>query len=183
MYLCNLKLTGKTLPSTLPENIKNEVSSMVDIINFSVAEEAASGSGSASRAPDSNRQNTATPPTIQHPQPQPSNSQLLQAQMTGFPGQQPGFAGQYQGLQSQQTGFPGLQNPQPTGYNGPRPPMPQMPTGMGPSLSPNSAAGGMMAPLNVQPTGRPGQWGLVNAPATGLPNIDALQARMMPQSG
>ena len=40
-----------------------------------------------------------------------------------------------------------------------------------------------MAPLNAQPTGRPGQWGLVNAPATGLPNIDLLQARMMPPQG
>ena len=38
-------------------------------------------------------------------------------------------------------------------------------------------------PLNAQPTGRPGQWGLVNAPASGLPNIDALQQRMMPQPG
>ena len=38
-------------------------------------------------------------------------------------------------------------------------------------------------PLNAQPTGRPGQWGLVSAPASGLPNIDALQQRMMPQPG
>lgn len=53
-----------------------------------------------------------------------------------------------------------------------------MPTGFPGGLSPASAA-----PLNAQPTGRPGQWGLVNAPASGLPNIDALQARMMPQSG
>lgn len=29
----------------------------------------------------------------------------------------------------------------------------------------------------------PGQWGLVNAPASGLPNIEALQQRMMPQPG
>ena len=155
---------------------------MVDIINFSVAEESAGGSSSAAatNAPDfTTRQNS--PPTIQHPQPQPTNSQLLQAQMTGFPGPQPGFLGQNPGLQAQQTGFPGM-NPQPTGYTGPRPPMPPMPTGYGPGLSPNSA-GGMMAPLNAQPTGRPGQWGLVNTPATGLPNIDALQARMMPQQG
>jgi hypothetical protein len=41
----------------------------------------------------------------------------------------------------------------------------------------------MVAPLNSQPTGRPGQWGLVNAPASGLPNIDLLQSRMMPQQG
>ncbi|KAK4448519.1 putative actin cytoskeleton-regulatory complex protein PAN1 [Podospora aff. communis PSN243] len=129
MYLCNLKLTGKTIPSVLPENIKNEVSSMVDIINFSVTEDASGASAPSSAVPDFLRQNTATPPTIQHPQPQPSNSQILQAQMTGFPGQQPGFLGQ--GLQTQATG----------------------------------------------------QWGLVNTPATGLPNIDALQARMMPQQG
>ncbi|AEO68932.1 d004f7b1-2e07-4fc2-b241-eb7fe2bd17d2 [Thermothielavioides terrestris] len=177
MYLCNLKLTGKSLPSTLPENIKNEVSSMVDIINFSVTEDAGPSSATATNAPDFGvRQSTATPPVIQHPQPQPSNSQLLQAQMTGFPTQQTGFLGQ--GLQAQPTGMP-----QATGYNGPRPPMPPMPTGFGSTLSPNAGPGGMVAPLNAQPTGRPGQWGLVNTPATGLPNIDALQARMMPQPG
>lgn len=166
MYLCNLKLTGKSLPGALPENIKNEVSSMVDIIGFSVAEETSSGAARTSS------------PAIQQPQPQPSNSQLLSAQMTGFPGQQPGLQGQQTGfqggLQSQQTGFPGMgQNPQATGYQGARPPMPPMPTGF------NQPA----APLNAQPTGRPGQWGLVNAPSTGLPNIDVLQARMMPQQG
>ncbi|KAI1444922.1 hypothetical protein F5Y02DRAFT_388032 [Annulohypoxylon stygium] len=176
MYLCNLKLVGKSLPGNLPENIKNEVSSMVDIINFSIADDAA-GSGAATNAPDFTRQNTATPPTIQHPQPIPTNSQLLQAQVTGFPSQPTGFAGQP--MQPQPTGFlGGLNNPQPTGYNGPLPPMPPMPTGFAGGLSPASAA-----PLNAQPTGKPGQWGLVNAPASGLPNIDALQARMMPQAG
>ncbi|QBZ61390.1 hypothetical protein PoMZ_08339 [Pyricularia oryzae] len=180
MYLCNLKMNGKSLPSSLPENIKNEVSSMVDIINFSIAEDSANAS-SATNAPDFTvRQNTATPPTIQHPQPQPSNSQLLQAQMTGFPGAQQGFMAQANGggLQPQQTGYPGMQNPQPTGYTGPRPPMPPMPTGLG-----AGGMGAMAAPLNAQPTGRPGQWGLVNTPSTGLPNIDALHARMMPQQG
>lgn len=192
MYLCNLKLTGKALPPTLPDNIKNEVSSMVDIISFSVVDDGPSSS-SAPNAPEFRSNNTSSPGAQQ-----PSNSQLLTAQMTGFPGQQPsqglqsqqtgfpgqqpgqglqsqqtGFPGQQpaQGLQSQQTGFPGMQNPQPTGYSGPRPPMPLMPIGF------NQPA----APLNAQPTGRPGQWGLVNAPSTGLPNIDALQARMMPQ--
>ncbi|KAK8048486.1 hypothetical protein PG994_010216 [Apiospora phragmitis] len=161
-----------------PENIKNEVSSMVDIISFSIPENTPSNNTS-----DFTRQNTATPPTIQHPQPQPSNAQILQAQMTGFPGPQmqpqpTGFLGQNQGMQPQQTGFPGMNNPQPTGYNGPRPPMPPMPTGFAGGLGVPSAA-----PLNAQPTGRPGQWGLVNGPAGGLPNIDALQARMMPQQG
>lgn len=181
MYLCNLKLTGKSIPNALPDNVKNEVSSMVDIINFSVTEDA--GSSSATNAPDFGvRQNTATPPTIQHPQPQPSNSQLLQSQMTGFPSQPTGFPGQAQGLQPQTTGFPGI-NVQATGYTGPRPPMPPMPTGYGSSLSPASGLGGMVAPLNAQPTGRPGQWGLVSTPAAGLPGIDALQAQMMPQQG
>lgn len=182
MYLCNLKLVGKPLPGSLPENIKNEVSSMVDIISFSVAEDAANA-GPSSSTPDFTRQSSAQAPIIQQPQPvsSTSNAQILQAQMTGFPGQQTGFGGQPtgmpQGLQPNQTGYPGgFNNPQPTGYNGPRPPMPPMPTGYG---SGGLAPGGL-APLNAQPTGRPGQWGLVNAPATGLPNIDALQARMMP---
>ncbi|KAK6071629.1 hypothetical protein SCUP515_07826 [Seiridium cupressi] len=181
MYLCNLRLVGKQLPPSLPDNIKNEVSSMVDIINFSIADDAANAGPGASNTSDFTRTNTATPPTIQQPQPQQSNSQLLQAQLTGFPGaqlnSQPTGFPQFQGLQSQQTGFPGMNNPQATGYNGPRPPMPPMPTGF---------AGGLVAPaapLNAQPTGMPGQWGLVNAPASGLPNIDALQARMMPQQG
>lgn len=154
-------MTGRALPNSLPEVIKNEVSSMVDIINFNTAEEAANGGA---------RSNNAAPPTILAPQ--PTNSQLLQSQFTGFPAQQTGFMGQSQGLQPQQTGFPVA--PQATGYNGPRPPMPPMPTGY---------AGGMAAPLNAQPTGMPGQWGLVNTPASGLPNIDALQARLMPQQG
>ncbi|CZR68688.1 probable Actin cytoskeleton-regulatory complex protein pan1 [Phialocephala subalpina] len=201
MYLCNLKLVGKQLPATLPENIKNEVTSMVDIINFGAVDD---GPEPAPRtnAPDFNiRSNAASPPTIQQPQPMASNSSLLQAQMTGFPGQQNNFSqggfqaqptgfqqpmqtgfGQQGGMQPQQTGF---QNPGANGYNGPRPPMPPMPTGYGnQGLSPaQTGMGGMVAPLNSQPTGRPGQWGLVNAPATGLPNIDLLQSRMMPQQG
>lgn len=144
---------------------------MVDIISFSIVEDTPGAGASGS---NDVRTNTASPPTIQQPQPQTSNSQLLQTQMTGMPSQQTGF-GQPQGMPPQQTGFPGQQVPQQTGYQGPRPPMPPMPTGYN--------SGGMAAPLNAQPTGRPGQWGLVNAPSTGLPNIDALQAQMMPQQG
>jgi hypothetical protein len=47
-------------------------------------------------------------------------------------------------------------------------------------MSPQQTGGG---PLQAQPTGIPGQWGFVNAPATGLPNIEALQQRLMPQAG
>lgn len=189
MYLCNLKLVGKQLPPSLPEHIRNEVSSMVDIINFGVADDAPQP---RTNVPDFNtRSSTASPPTIQQPQPMASNSQLLTAQMTGL--QQPQQTGFQGGFQPQPTGFGGQQqnfqnatNPQATGYTGPRPPMPPMPTGYGQSsglMPPGGGMGGMVAPLNAQPTGVPGQWGLVNAPATGLPNIDALQARMMPQQG
>lgn len=181
MYLCNLRLVGKQLPQTLPESIRNEVSSMVDIINFGVADDAPAPQ--PTNIPDfSTRSSTASPPVIQQPQPVSSNSQLLTAQMTGFPSQPTGYQ---RGFQPQQTGYGGgMQHPQASGYPGPRPPMPPMSTGYGSSLSPNPLGpGGMTAPLNSQPTGMQGQWGLVNAPATGLPNIDALQARMMPQAG
>jgi actin cytoskeleton-regulatory complex protein PAN1 len=185
MYLCNLKLVGKSLPSTLPEHIKNEVSSMVDIINFGVVDDAPS-STPRNNTPDFNvRQGAASPPVIQQPQPMPSSSQLLSTQMTGF--QQPqstGFLGQQQGIQPPQAAFQNMSNPQASSYSGPRPPIPPMPIGYSQGLSPAATGmGGMAVPLNAQPTGRPGQWGLVNTPATGLPNIDALQARMMPQQG
>ncbi|RDW64776.1 hypothetical protein BP6252_10427 [Coleophoma cylindrospora] len=193
MYLCNLKLVGKQLPSALPDNIKNEVSSMVDIISFGVADDGPAPTPS-SNAPDFMRTNAATPPVIQQPQPMQSNSALLTAQMTGFPGQfqqqqtgfqQPQPTGFGQQMQPQQTGFLGASNLSATGYNGPKPPMPPMPTGFaGQGMSPSQTGmGGMIAPLNSQPTGMPGKWGLVNAPATGLPNIDLLQSRMMPQPG
>lgn len=195
MYLCNLKLTGKDLPRALPDKVANEVSSMVDIISFGVADDRPTA------APRTNmpnfdaplRQNTISPPAPQQPQPQQASNQQLLSQLTsqptgfynqatGFqPGVQPqptGFPPQNQGLQQQQTGF--MQNPQATGYNGPRPPMPPMPTGYGNSTSPGNTG---VAPLNTQPTGVPGQWGFVNAPSTGLPNIEALQQRLMPQAG
>ncbi|KZF26858.1 hypothetical protein L228DRAFT_243383 [Xylona heveae TC161] len=187
MYLCNLKIVGKSLPSALPERISNEVSSMVDIISFGIPDESPPVP-SRSNAPDFDTplsQNTSFPSAPQQPQPQqPSNAQLLtqlSAQPTGFQPQPTGFQPQFQqqssGLQPQQTGFV---NPQATGFSGPRPPMPPMPTGLGSNLSPNQTG---LAPLNAQPTGVPGQWGLVNAPSTGLPNISALQQRMMPQAG
>lgn len=152
-------------------------------------------------------QNTATPPAPQQPRPQqPTNSQLLnqltaqptgfvtqptgfqQPNPTGFPGQNPGLApqptgfpqqSQQQFLQPQATGL--MTNPQPTGYSGPRPPVPPIPTGFGSHLSPAQTGG--TAALTAQPTGVPGQWGFVNAPATGLPNIDALKQQLMPQPG
>ena len=195
MYLCNLKLVGKELPAVLPEKIQNEVSSMVDIISFGVPDDRPMPPP-RSNAPNFNaptQQSSA--PNIQQPQPQASNSQLLSQiasqptgfaaqyippQPTGLGGQQPGFAQQPTGFQPQQTGF---QNPQPAGFQGARPPLPPMPTGFGSNLSPSQTGMQPPMPLNAQPTGRPGQWGLVNAPASGLPNIDILQQRMMPQPG
>ena len=155
---------------------------MVDIISFGIPDN--SSSTTANKSP--NATNASPSPNIQQPQPQPSNSQLL-SQLTA----QPTSYQNYPNIQIQQTGAPNLQpsmQPQMTGlvqnnaggYTGPRPPMPPMPTGFGQSLTPNMTGA---APLNAQPTGRPGQWGLVNAPASGLPNIDTLRQRMMPQAG
>ncbi len=196
MYLCNLKLVGKELPATLPEKIQNEVSSMVDIISFGVPDDR------PVPPPRSNAPNFNTPtqqssvPNIQQPQPQTSNSQLLSQitsqptgfaaqyippQPTGIGNQQPGFAQQPAGFQQQQPDF--QQNPLATGFQGARPPLPPMPTGFGSNMSPSQTGNQAAMPLNAQPTGRPGQWGLVNAPASGLPNIDILQQRMMPQPG
>lgn len=54
-----------------------------------------------------------------------------------------------------------------------------MPTGMS-SLVPASTG---LSQLTAQPTGIPGQWGYVNAPAGGLPGISLLESRMLPQAG
>ena len=189
MYLCNLKLVGKDLPQSLPEKIMNEVSSMVDIISFGVPDNRPVALP-RSNAPNFNALTSASSASvIQQPQPQASNSQLLSqiaSQPTGFaaqyiPPQPTGFGNQQTGFQQQQTGI--QQNAPATGYHGSRPPMLTMPTGYGSSLSPAQTGIQQPMPLNAQPTGRPGQWGLVNAPASGLPNIDALQQRMMPQAG
>ncbi len=173
----------------------NEVSSMVDIISFGVPDDRPMAPP-RSNAPNFDAPVSANSAPIVQPQPQASNSQLLSqitSQPTGFaaqyiPPQPTGFANQQTGFVPQQTGFqqqqPGIQqNAQASGYQGPRPPMPPMPTGYGSNLSPSQTGSQPPIPLNAQPTGRPGQWGLVNAPASGLPNIDALQQRMMPQAG
>ncbi|KAJ6043485.1 uncharacterized protein N7446_001685 [Penicillium canescens] len=202
MYLCNIRLTGRELPPSLPEKIKNEVSSMVDIISFDVPDTQPEPPQQRTNVPNFDAplmENNSTPPIVQQPVPQqPNNAQLLSqltAQPTGFFPQQTGiqqpqptgFPGQNQSqfLQSQQTGF--MTNPQATGYTGPRPPMPPMPTGFGSNLSPAQTGGmGLTAQptgLTAQPTGMPGQWGFINTPAQGLPNIDAMKQQLMPQPG
>lgn len=185
MYLCNLRLSGKELPSSLPENIRNEVSSMVDIISFGVPDEAPSQPQNTN-APSFNEPPKSSTPTIQQPQAQSANNQQMLSQLTAQP---TGYQfPQQTGFQPQQTGFQGGMS-QATGYNGPRPPMPPMPTGFGQGASPQQGISPQQTgypppqPLNAQPTGMPGQWGLVNAPSTGLPNLQALQQQMMPQQG
>ena len=196
MYLCNLKIVGKDLPTALPDKIANEVSSMVDIISFGVPDDRPQAAPQTN-APNFSGPSPAPGPSIQQPQPHASNSQLLSqitSQPTGFaaqyiPPQPTGYGNQQPSMPSQHTGFlaqqqPSFQqNPQASGYHGPRPPMPPMPMSYGSNLSPSQAGQQPPLPLNAQPTGRPGQWGLVNAPSTALPNIETLQQRMMPQPG
>jgi actin cytoskeleton-regulatory complex protein PAN1 len=196
MYLCNLSLTGKSLPPALPDKVRNEVSSMVDIISFNVADDRAPAAAPPSNVPNFEaplRQNTLSPPAPQAPQPQQASNQQLLTQLTsqptgfynqatgfqpGLQSQQTGFQMPNQALQQQPTGF--MQNAQATGYSGPRPPMPPMPSSFVNTMTPQQTGG---TPLQAQPTGVPGQWGFVNAPSTGLPNIEALQQRLMPQAG
>lgn len=171
MYLCNLSMTGKSPPASLPERVNNEVSSMVDIISFSVPDQQSSTpSTNAPSFADAPRRSSYANAPVQQPTPQqPANNQLLSqlmAQPTGY--QSPM---QPSGLTPQPTGFMGQEQ---TGYPGQQPGLRPMATGFGQAP---------MAPLNAQPTGRPGQWGLVNAPASGLPNLEALQQQMMPQVG
>jgi len=189
MYLCNLKLTGKDLPDKIPEKIMNEVSSMVDIISFGIPDNQPTRETQRTNVPNFE---ITTPASPAQPTPPPqSNFQALSSlttQPTGYisPGQ--GFTGQ--SLSSQPTGFPGQRSPQ-TGFS------PQ-PTGFQPSNAPSLnvqpqftgmpsqaglSAGSGLTPLQSQPTGRPGQWGFVNAPAGSMAGIQALQQQLMPQPG
>ena len=200
MYLCNLKLVGKELPSSLPEKIANEVSSMVDIISFGVPDD------QPQAKPQSNASNLnlisqgTGPPNIQQPQPQIPYAQLLtqlSAQPTGFgsryvPPQATGLQQpQFSTLTRYSTQVSGLQQPQQpgpqqnatlSGNSDSTTPRPLIPTRPGPNQA-QSEGSGFINSSNAQPTGGSGRWGLVNAPASGLPNIDALQQRMMPQPG
>lgn len=79
-----------------------------------------------------------------------------QSQMPGsyFPSQQP--------LQQQLTGF-----------------QQQQQTGM---MQPQRTGPGSMAPLQAQPTGKPGEWGFVSMPTGGLPGLNAMQQHFLPSS-
>ncbi|CAH2354150.1 actin cytoskeleton-regulatory complex protein Pan1p [[Candida] railenensis] len=80
---------------------------------------------------------------------------IMGQQRTG--GFQPQFQPQATGFQPQATGF----QPQATGFQ------PQA-TGM--------------APLQSQPTGKPGQWGFVSMPTGGIPGLNALQQHFQPSA-
>lgn len=198
MYLCNLKLTGKELPDKVPEKIMNEVSSMVDIISFGIPDSAPT---STPRTNVPNFEVTAPLTQSPAPQPQPSNLQTLSSlgtQPTGYPGfgslsaQATGFPGQVsplQGFTPQPTGFqpstpsqqPGFSTPtQQPGFQSSTPSLSLQYTGI--PQSGGLAPGGISA-LQSQPTGRPGQWGFVNAPAGSMAGIQALQQQLMPQPG
>jgi len=192
MYLCSLKLNGSVLPNKLPERITNEVSSMVDIISFGAA--------------DISNSNSKTNNTSHKTQQSPTNDQLLsqlqgqptgymQPQLTAYQPQQTGF-----GQIPQMTGFGNTPGPmsvtptgygnnqglsiQPTGYNT-MTLLNAQPTGSNSTTSLNAQPTGYnpITSLNAQPTGRAGQWGLVNAPVTGLPGLQEMQRQMMPQPG
>jgi len=165
----------------------NEVSSMVDIISFAIPDSAPARETPRSNVPDF--QVTAAPATQTPPAqpPQQSNIQTLSSlgpQPTGYT--PTGFGS----LSAQSTGFPGRSSPQQgytpqqTGFQ----PQTATPTlGLPSQLTGMPLSGGLAAPgipaLQSQPTGRPGQWGFVNAPAGSMAGIEALQNQLMPQPG
>ncbi|KAK6538267.1 actin organization and endocytosis protein [Orbilia ellipsospora] len=211
MWLCNVARSGQSLPGSLPEKILNEVSSMVDIISFAVPDivpeqpqrtnvpKFENAAAPTPPPPQPERTITISPPA--QPQPQQSNfvalAQLqtgISSQPTGLPAQPSGFQapgfqpsqGLAQGLgvpsislHNQVTGFQGGSLGRAAGNNLLNPSVPSIPSQFTSSLGPGST----LSALQSQPTGRPGQWGFVNAPAGGLPGIEALSARMMPNAG
>ncbi|EPS35830.1 hypothetical protein H072_10788 [Dactylellina haptotyla CBS 200.50] len=206
MWLCNVARSGQSLPSSLPERILNEVSSMVDIISFAVPDVVPdqpirtnvpkfdSSSAIPTPPPQPERSITISPPA--QPQPQQSNFAALAQLQTGISSQPTGLPAQPSGFQpsqglaqslgvpsinlhSQVTGFQGGSIGRAAGSNFLNPSVPAIPSQFTSSLGPGST----LSSLQSQPTGRPGQWGFVNAPAGGLPGIEALGARMMPNAG
>ena len=185
MYLCNLKIVGKELPQALPERIANEVSDMVDKISFGIPDDRPPPPV-RTNAPnfDASSQNTSSS-GIQQPQPQASNTQLL-AQLTAQP---TGFASQYippqlTGLQPQMTAVPyqitsqqnSAQALQTSGSFAQGQPLHSYPASSG-TMPPSYS---MQNPSSIT---QASSLGLVNAPVSGLPNIEELHRRMMPQVG
>ena len=189
MYLCNLKIVGKDLPQVLPERITNEVSEMVDKISFAIPDDQPIGQARTNAQNFEASSMQTGSPAIRQPQPQASNTQLLNqlnAQPTGFaaqyiPSQPTGMQPQF--LQSQLTSapqhhVPTLNSAQYNQMTGATPHPPTMTSFT--SHPPTSQLPPSMS--HLQPSQGP-SLGLVNAPVSGLPNIDELQRRLMPQAG
>jgi actin cytoskeleton-regulatory complex protein PAN1 len=204
MYLCNLQLTGKSLPDKVPERIMNEVSSMVDIISFGVPDSQPTRETPRSNVPNfevTPSQTGSQPAPAPGPRPSESNIQTLatlSAQPTGY--MPPSGFGSISAQGS--LSAPGSFAAQGTGYGPPQRMSPQptlQPTRTGFQPTPSNLGigaqftgvqtpprGNSLIPPNAlqsQPTGRPGQWGFVSAPAGSLAGIQALQAQLMPQPG
>lgn len=170
---------------------------MVDIINFGVADDGSEPiyNTNTNTPQFLGPQSNLSPPTINQPQ---INNMDLNSYSMRAPGlheqqqqinfQQPTQNGYSQVKQTLHQNQNANQNAYGTtaGYSGTLSPIPQMPTGFGQNQrlpSTQTGLAGTISPLDSQPTGIQSQWGLVNAPVTGLPNIDLLQSRMMPKQG
>lgn len=110
LHLCNVALRGNELPYVLDQNVKEEVTSLVDKISFSIPEEDATNFQSDRPTPQLNvsASNIFTQP--QQPQQQQPVSNLAH-QPTGFgfgnstPSQPTGFQPQQTGFQPQSNDF------------------------------------------------------------------------------
>lgn len=179
MYLCSLALKGNSIPKTLPEVIKNEVSSLVDIISFSAADNdplppnVPSFSYSGSNNNNANNTTTTTNNTSST-----SNKPAQESSLNTLIGLQQSMATGSQPLQAQRTG--GFIQPQGTGYQPALPaqstgyqPMQAQLTGYQPALQ-NQSTG--YQPVQAQSTG----YQPVQAQSTGYQPIQAQSTGYQP---
>ncbi|BFZ57822.1 actin organization and endocytosis protein [Savitreella phatthalungensis] len=209
MYLCNNALKGRTIESRLDDRVKNEVSSMVDYIAFTVPDDGAGNAAPPAKPPRPGQPASNAPDFSDvgnNTSQQMSNVNLLGQQFgfvpmaQGFVPQKTGFAAGY-GMVPQQTGYQqaqqtGYQQTQQTGYVpgvGLQPGITgvQQPglTGLGmPQQQQQQQQSEFSSfsnqPLMSQPTGRPGEWGFVNTPAQyqgqGMPGVQTMGMQLMP---
>ncbi|CCG80857.1 Actin cytoskeleton-regulatory complex protein pan-1 [Taphrina deformans PYCC 5710] len=187
MHLCNDALRNGRIPDQLQENIKNEVTSMVDHIAFTAADtSAAPALQGVTNAPNfstaqSQQQMSNVSLMAQQMQPAQMGFAPLPAQQTGYQQMYPQQTG-YQQMQPQQTGYqynqglqPGLTGVQQAGLTG----LGGMQSNAN-QLQQNYRGQFPMQALTTQPTGRPGEWGFVHAPKESVQGMQALGAAMMP---
>ena len=110
----------------------------------------------------------------QQPPPPQQQQQQIPTQRTGN-----GFQSQPQ-LISQRTGDQGIIGQQRTG--GFQPQFQPQATGFQPQATGFQPQATGMAPLQSQPTGKPGQWGFVSMPTGGIPGLNALQQHFQPSA-